>query len=198
MSLLRCSSLRSVLNTRRYRSSYASLLPLHTLRKEDATITRSFSETRSYHSFIHRRNQTPLINGAFSFESPTMMNRSISTFGFGGSSGGSVELVADWVLKSAVSNVYALNNVADAFASLQHFIALLHSFTFSQWWVCIIVVSLLIRGVTIPVMVDLINSIAHFLKSLGSHTPSAQGEILDKVSLFSKSRSLMYTMLEKE
>lgn len=29
-------------------------------------------------------------------------------------------------------------------------------------WVCIIVASLLIRGVTIPVMIDLLNSIAKF------------------------------------
>ncbi|CAH2035724.1 unnamed protein product, partial [Thlaspi arvense] len=146
MSLVRCLSLRSALNAPRYRSSYACLVPLQT-RREEEEATRKIPEIRNYHSFIN--NQSSLIAGCsgFSrnlspFQSPVIASyRTISTFNFASSS----EILADWVLKSAVSNVYALHNVADALASLQHLIALLHSFTFSQWWVCIIVTSILIR-----------------------------------------------------
>uniref|UniRef100_A0A1J3FPP0 Mitochondrial inner membrane protein OXA1 n=1 Tax=Noccaea caerulescens TaxID=107243 RepID=A0A1J3FPP0_NOCCA len=203
MSLVRCLSLRSVLNARRYRSSYPCHILLRSRRDEEEDASRQFPEIRSYHSFIQHRGS--LIGGCsgFSrnrspFQSPAIPScRTISTFAFSGSSG-TVEILADWVLKSAVSNVHALHSVADALSSLQHLIALLHSFTFSQWWVCIIVTSLLIRGVTIPVMIDWLNNIAKFFNSLGSHTASAQGEVLDQVSLLSKSRSVMYTMLEKE
>ncbi|ESQ30985.1 hypothetical protein EUTSA_v10011958mg [Eutrema salsugineum] len=195
MSLVRCLSLRSVLNIHRYRSSYACLVPLQTRREEEKVVTRQIRETRIYHSFIHHRNS--LIGGCSGFSPAIVSNRTISTFNFPGSTG-TVETLADWVLKSAVSNVYAIHNVADALASLQHLIALFHSFTYSQWWVCIIVTSLLIRGVTIPVMIDWLNIMTKFFKSLGSHPASAQGDVLDMVSLLSKSRSVMYTMLEKE
>lgn len=205
MSLVRCLSLRSLLNARRYRSSYACLVPFNSRRDVEEEATRQFPETRSYyHSFIHQ--QSSLIGAVSNFsrnrssflQSPVIpSHRTISTFNFAGSIG-SVEILTDWVLKSAVSNVYALHNVADALASLQHLLALLNSFTFSQWWVCIIVTSLLIRGVTIPVMIDWLNNIADFFKNVGSHSASAQGEALNKVSLLSKSGRVMYTMLEKE
>ncbi|KAJ0232100.1 hypothetical protein HA466_0293580 [Hirschfeldia incana] len=205
MSLVRRLSLRPVLNARRYRSSYACLLPLNSRRRDEGEVeaTRRFQETRSYHSFI--RHQSLLIGGVSifsrnrsSFQSPVIpSHRTISTFNFAGSIG-SAEILADWVLKSAVSNVYALHNVADALASLQHLLALLNAFTFSQWWVCIIVTSLLIRGVTIPVLIDWLNNIAQFFKNVGSHSASAQGEALNKVSLLTKSGRVMYTMLEKE
>ncbi|CAA7024501.1 unnamed protein product [Microthlaspi erraticum] len=203
MSLVRRLSLRSVLNARRYRSSYPCHILLHSRRDDDEQTTHKSPEIRSYHGFIHHRGSltsgcSGLDRNRSPFQSPAIASdRTISTFSFSGTSG-TVEILADWVLKSAVSNVHALHNVADALASLQHLIALLHSLTFSQWWVCIIVTSLLIRGVTIPVMIDWLNNIAKFFNSLGSHHASAQGEVLDKVSLLSKSRSVMYTMLEKE
>ncbi|CAF2318443.1 hypothetical protein BRARA_J00644 [Brassica rapa] len=205
MSLVRCLSLRSVLNARRYRSSYACLVPFNSRRdeEEEEEATRRFPETRSYHSFIH--HQSSLIGGVSnfsrnrsSFHSPAIpSHRTISTFNFAGAIG-TVEILTDWVLKSAVSNVHALHNVADALASLQHLLALLNAFTFSQWWVCIIVTSLLIRGVTIPVMIDWLNNIADFFKNVGLHSASAQGEALNKASLLTKSGRVMYTVLEKE
>lgn len=141
MSLVRCLYLRSVLNARRYRSSYACLVPFNSRRDVEEEATRQFPETRTYyHSFIHH-HQSSLIGGVSNFsrnrssflQSPVIpSHRTISTFNFAGSIG-SVEILTDWVLKSAVSNVYALHNVADALASLQHLLALLNSFTFSQW-----------------------------------------------------------------
>ncbi|XP_013591000.1 LOW QUALITY PROTEIN: mitochondrial inner membrane protein OXA1 [Brassica napus] len=198
MSLVRCLSLRSVLNARRYRSSYACLVPLNYRRdEEEEEATRQFPETRSYHSFIHHQSSSFSRNRS-SFQSPAIpSHRTISTFNFTGSTA-TVEILTDWVLKSAVSNVCALHNVADALASLQHLLALLSAFTFSQWWVCIIVTSLLIRGVTIPVLIDWLNNIAEYFKNVGSHYASPQGEALNKASLLRKSGRLMYTMLEKE
>ncbi|CAH8383157.1 unnamed protein product [Eruca vesicaria subsp. sativa] len=178
MSLVRCLSIRSV---RRYRSSYACLIPL---RDEEAT--RQFPETRSYHSFIHHQSSNFSRNRSSLFQSPVILlsHRTL------------------WVLKSAVSNVYALHNVADALVSFQHLIDLLNAFTVSQWWVCIIVTSLLIRGVTIPVLIDCLNNIANgdfrFIQNVGLHPASAQEVTLNKVSLLSKSGRVMYTMLEKE
>ncbi|KAF3519032.1 hypothetical protein DY000_02058649 [Brassica cretica] len=226
MSLVRCLSLRSVLNARRYRSSYACLVPLNYRRdEEEEEATRQFPETRSYHSFIHHQSSSFSRNRS-SFQSPAIpSHRTISTFNFTGSTA-TVEILTDWVLKSAVSNVCALHNVADALASLQHLVTLLNAFTFSQWWVCIIVTSLLIRGVTIPVLIDWLNNIAEwvciivtsllirgvtipvlidwlnniaeYFKNVGSHYASPQGGALNKASLLRKSGRLMYTMLEKE
>ncbi|CAA7024495.1 unnamed protein product [Microthlaspi erraticum] len=139
MSLVRCLSLRSVLNARRYRSSYPCHILVQSRRAEkEEDAPRQFPEIRSYHSFILHRSS--LIGGCSGFDrsrcpfqSPAIAScRTISTFNFSGSSG-TVEILADWILKSAVSNVYALHNVADALASLQHLIASLHSLTFSQW-----------------------------------------------------------------
>ncbi|CAN7082801.1 unnamed protein product [Brassica oleracea var. botrytis] len=183
MSLVRCLSLRSVLNARCYRSSYAYLVPLNYRREEEEEeATRQFPETRSYHSFIHHQSSSFSRNRS-SFQSPAIpSHRTISTFNFTGSTA-TVEILTDWVLKSAVSNVCALHNVADALASLQHLVTLLNAFTFSQWWVCIIVTSLLIRGVTIPVLIDWLNNIAEYFKNVGSHYASPQGEALNKVNV---------------
>ncbi|CAN6929853.1 unnamed protein product [Brassica oleracea] len=183
MSLVRCLSLRSVLNARRYRSSYACLVPLNYRRdEEEEEATRQFPETRSYHSFVHHQSSSFSRNRS-SFQSPAIpSHRTISTFNFTGSTA-TVEILTDWVLKSAVSNVCALHNVADALASLQHLVTLLNAFTFSQWWVCIIVTSLLIRGVTIPVLIDWLNNIAEYFKNVGSHYASPQGEALNKVNV---------------
>ncbi|CAH8254689.1 unnamed protein product [Arabidopsis lyrata] len=195
MSLVRCLSLRSVLNPQRHRSSYSCLIHLQTPREEDEP-TRKTPSIRSYHSFIHQ-NSLIRASAAFSrnrsvFQSPSSVSsdRFISTFNFHDSG----DAVINWLLQSVVSKGYELHNVADVLVSLNHLLALLNSFTFSQWWVFIIVTSLLIRGITIPVMVDMLNNIAKFFKSLRSH----QGEVLDKVSILSKSRGVMYTMLEKE
>lgn len=193
MSLVRCLSLRSVLNPQRYRSSYSFLIHFQNPREEEE-VTR---KTRSYHSIIHQNSLIGASSTAFSrnrsvFQSPATISsdRFISTFNFSGSG----DAVIDWLLQSVVSRSYELHNVADVLVSLNHLLALLNSFTFSQWWVFIIVASLLIRGITVPVMVDMLNNIAKFFKSLRSN----QGEVLDKVSFLNKSRGVMYTMLEKE
>lgn len=136
MSLVRCLSLRSGLNARRYRPSYSCLIPLQTRPEEDTKPQTPASP--SYHCFIHQSS----LNGGLAFSrnlfalqsSPGAIAsyRSISTFSFAGSAA-AFETLADWVLHSAVSKAYSLHNVADVLASLQHLIALLHSFTFSQW-----------------------------------------------------------------
>ncbi|XP_010500163.1 PREDICTED: mitochondrial inner membrane protein OXA1-like [Camelina sativa] len=200
MSLVRCLSLRSVLRARHHRSSYSCLTHLHqTPREEEEEITPSI---RSYHSIIH---QSSFINGGSALDlsrthrsvfqshpATFSSDRFISTFN--SSFTGSADAVIDWLFQSAVSRAFELHNVADVLVSLNHILTLLNSFTFSQWWVFIIVTSLLIRGITIPVMVDLLNCIARFFKSLGSD----QGKALDKVSVLSKSPGVMYTMLKKE
>ncbi|EOA38342.1 hypothetical protein CARUB_v10009853mg [Capsella rubella] len=203
MSLVRCISLRSILRARHDRSSYSCLIHLHQTppREEEDKITRKTPSIRSYHSIIH---QSSFINGSaldlsrnhcsvFNSYPATKVSsdRFISTFR---SFHGSGDAVIDWFLQSAVSKAFELHNVADVLVSLNHLLALLNSFTFSQWWVFIIVTSLLIRGITIPVMVDLLNNIAKFFKGLGSH----QGEALDKVLVLRKSPGVMYTMLKKE
>ncbi|XP_010518647.1 PREDICTED: mitochondrial inner membrane protein OXA1-like [Camelina sativa] len=200
MSLVRCLSLRSVLRARHHRSSYSCLTHLHQTprEEEEEEITPSI---RSYHSIIH---QSSFINGGSalhlsrnhlsvfqSHPATVASDRFISTFR--SSFPGSGDAVIDWLLQSAVSRAFELNNVADVLVSLDHLLTLLNSFTFSQWWVFIIVTSLLIRGITIPVMVDLLHSIARFFKSLGSD----QGKALDKVN-FKSPGVIMYTMLKKE
>lgn len=89
---------------------------------------------RSYHGFIH---QSSLIGGsgvsrnrAFSRPLATISSeRFISTYSFHGSG----DVVIDWLLQYTVSRAYELHNFADVLVSLNHLIALLNSFTLSQW-----------------------------------------------------------------
>ncbi|CAA0274250.1 unnamed protein product [Arabidopsis thaliana] len=175
MSLVRCLSLRSVLNPQRYRSSYSFLIHLQNPREEEE-VTR---KTRSYHSIIHQNSLIGASSIAFSrnrsvFQSPATISsdRFISTFNFSGSG----DAVIDWLLQSVVSRSYELHNVADVLVGVYH-----RSIAFDS-------------RITVPVMVDMLNNIAKFFKSLRSN----QGEVLDKVSFLNKSRGVMYTMLEKE
>lgn len=123
-----------MLNPQRHRSSYSCLIHLQTPREEDEP-TRKTPLIRSYHSIIHQ-NSLIGASAAFSrnrsvFQSPATVssNRFISTFNISGSG----DAVINWLLQSVVSKGYELDNVADVLVSLNHLLALLNSFTFSQW-----------------------------------------------------------------
>lgn len=134
MSLVRCFSLRSVLNAHRHRSSSSCLILLQTPREEEET-TRKTPSIRNYHSLLHQSslfgNSTVLSRNRSAFQFPAMIasDRFISTFNFHGSG----DAVVDWLLQSAVSRAFELHNVADALVSLNQLIALINTFTFSQW-----------------------------------------------------------------
>lgn len=135
MSLVRRFSIRTVLNAHRHRSSSSCLILLQTRREEEEEATCKTPSIRNYHSLLHQssliRTSTSLSRNrsAFQFPAAIASDRFISTFTFPGSG----DAVVDWLLQSAVSKAFELHNVADALVSLNHLIALINTFTFSQW-----------------------------------------------------------------
>ncbi|XP_022942094.1 mitochondrial inner membrane protein OXA1-like [Cucurbita moschata] len=96
------------------------------------------------------------------------------------------EVLTDTTVQSAVSQAAVANEVAIAAADsflpvkgLQYFIDGIHSFTGLNWWACIVLTTLLIRGATFPLLINQLKSTAK-LTLLRPHLEEVKNEMQEK------------------
>ncbi|KAL0546996.1 hypothetical protein IC582_016916 [Cucumis melo] len=96
------------------------------------------------------------------------------------------EVLTDTTVQSAASQAAAANEVALAAADsflpvkgVQYFIDAIHSFTGLNWWACIVLTTLLIRGATFPLLINQLKSTAK-LTLLRPHLEEVKKEMQEK------------------
>ncbi|XP_023552636.1 mitochondrial inner membrane protein OXA1-like isoform X1 [Cucurbita pepo subsp. pepo] len=148
----------------------------------------SFNKSSRSNFFIHDRKypNTFLSSSAGSFFCRYMS----STIGEGSEKiefmSDVAEVLTDTTVQSAVSQASVADEVAiaaaDSFLSVkgvQYFIDGIHSFTGLNWWACIVLTTLLIRGATVPLLINQLKSTAK-LTLLRPHLEEVKTEMQEK------------------
>ncbi|KAJ0049215.1 hypothetical protein Pint_14987 [Pistacia integerrima] len=96
------------------------------------------------------------------------------------------EVLKDTTIEAVANQAPAVNEVAvaaaDSFlpvAALQHFIGILHNSTGFNWWVCIVLTTLLIRSATLPLLINQLKATSK-LTLLRPHLDEIKQQMQDK------------------
>ncbi|XP_019058673.1 PREDICTED: mitochondrial inner membrane protein OXA1-like [Tarenaya hassleriana] len=159
-------SIRSTLSARRYQLSPSCIITHDN--DHDLDLSCQTQSQRSYHSFLHQRSSNHSVS--------SQMSRGCSHFSLFPTSGSAfyrymssapgagsdiADVLTDSALQAVASQTVVVSEVANAakdsffpIAALQHFIGMVHSFTGLDWWLSIVLATLLIRTMMVPLLID--------------------------------------------
>ncbi|XP_010551130.1 PREDICTED: mitochondrial inner membrane protein OXA1-like [Tarenaya hassleriana] len=165
MALRRSLSIRSTLSAHCYQLSPSYIITHDNDRDLDSSCQTQ--SQRSYHSFLHQRSSNHSVS--------SQMSRGCSHFSLFPTSGSAfyrymssapgagsdiADVLTDSALQAVASQAVVVSEVANAakdsffpIAALQHCIDMVHSFTGLDWWLSIVLATLLIRTMMVPLLI---------------------------------------------